>query len=366
MIKAVMDSKLLDLNLDNSCYIVVGGKKSVQQMKSEIEANPLTLCGGEMKEKVSDKYLGDFIHSSGTEASVFCTVSNRFPRISTCIVETRAIIDDCRVNTVGGLVAGLDIWELAIIPSLMNNCQTWINIGKNSLDMLEDLQNTMYRTLLCVPKSCPMPSLVWDMGGILMSYRVIWRKLEFMWTLVNMDEGSLAKEIFMIQKSHELPGLVQECKQWIKEYDLPDVLEKKMSKNEWKQLVKKAVVKENEETLKKRMSNYEKLKNSELISEEFGLKDYVKKLDVHKARIIFKKRSSMTQYVKMNYMSDVSNIKTCWQCQSCSSSIDSMGHVLRCPSYQELREGKDLDCDRDLAKYLHDVFLIRSKLDIEI
>ena len=117
-----------------------------------------------MKEKVFDKYLGDYIHSEGTAASVLCTVKNRFGRISSNIIEVRAIIDDCRVNTVGGLCAELELWEIAILPSLLNNCQTWINISEDSFKLLEDLQNTMYRTLLSVPRSCPIPSLCWDMG----------------------------------------------------------------------------------------------------------------------------------------------------------------------------------------------------------
>ena len=96
-----------------------------------------------MKEKVSDKYLGNNIHSEGIKASVFCTISNRFDRISASIIETRAIIDDCRINAVGGLLAVLYIWELAILPALLNNSQAWTNICDKSLKMLEDLQNTM-------------------------------------------------------------------------------------------------------------------------------------------------------------------------------------------------------------------------------
>ena len=144
MIEAVIESKLLDLNLDKSCFIVIGAKNTVKDIKSEISHHPLTLCGNPMKEKVSDKYLGDYIHSGGTEASVLCTVQNRFGRIKSNIIEARAIIDDCRVNTVGGLVAGIDLWELAIIPSLLNNCQTWVNINEDSFKLLEDLQNSMY------------------------------------------------------------------------------------------------------------------------------------------------------------------------------------------------------------------------------
>ena len=34
-------------------------------------------------------------------------------------------------------------------------------------------------------------------------------------------------------------------------------------------------------------------------------------------------------------------------------------------SYQELRVGKNLTNDKDLEKYLHDVFKIRNKLGID-
>ena len=70
----------------------------------------------------------------------------------------------------------------------------------------------------------------------------------------------------------------------------------------------------------------------------------------------------MLQNVKMNYMSDFRNIQGLWRCSSCEVSID-MGHVLWCPSYQELRSAKDLKNDKDLSKYLHDVLVIRSKLE---
>ena len=73
----------------------------------------------------------------------------------------------------------------------------------------------------------------------------------------------------------------------------------------------------------------------------------------------------MTQFVKMNYMSEIRYMKDLWRCDSCQTSIDNMNHVLCCPSYSELRAGKDLDNDTDMASYLHDVMLIRSRLDIQ-
>ena len=111
-----------------------------------------------MKEKVCDKYLGDFIHSSGPSQSVECTISNRYGRTLLGILETQAIIDDCRINTVGGIQSGLDYWEMAYLPSLINNCQTWTKISDSSIKMFEDLQNTMYQILLNVLCLALIPS----------------------------------------------------------------------------------------------------------------------------------------------------------------------------------------------------------------
>ena len=52
-------------------------------------------------------------------------------------------------------------------------------------------------------------------------------KLNFLWHLKNLDEASLAKEIFQVQKEYKLPGLVSECLQWIRILNLPNILKDK-------------------------------------------------------------------------------------------------------------------------------------------
>jgi hypothetical protein len=82
------------------------------------------------------------------------------------------------------------------------------------------------------------------------------------------------------------------------------------------------------------------------------------------AGTIFKKRASMIRHVKMNYMNEAQYVKDLWMCDICLTQIDSMHHILWCPSYRELRIDKNMDNDRDMARYLHDVIEIRSKLEI--
>ena len=116
--------------------------------------------------------------------------------------------------------------------------------------MLDCLQNTMYRVLLNVPRTCPLPALCWDLGGIQMRYRIVMKKLNFIWHLDNLDDSSLAKQIYEVQKNQFLPGLVQGCSDWIIKLKLPNIVKVKISKPCWKKMVRAAILKENEEDLK--------------------------------------------------------------------------------------------------------------------
>ena len=126
--EAVMESKLLDFNHDKSVVIVMGSKKNKKDIEEEMKEHPLTLCGKRMKTTTNEKYLGDIISSDGLAESVDATVLKRKGNAVTRILETKAVIEDCRANAIGGLVVGIKIWGLAIIPQLLNNSETWTNI----------------------------------------------------------------------------------------------------------------------------------------------------------------------------------------------------------------------------------------------
>ena len=98
---------------------------------------------------------------------------------------------------------------------------------------------------------------------------------------------------------------------------------------------------------------------------EHNRKTVLKVKTVTEARQIFLKKSSMSRYVKFNFMSEARYVKDMWLCDSCQTSIDSMDHVVWCLSYRELRKDKNMNSDKDMAKYLHKVMLIRSKLDLQ-
>ena len=118
------------------------------------------------------------------------------------IFELKAVMEDLRMQIIGGLKCGLDIWELAIVPSLTNNCGTWTDISDQSIEKLEQLQNMFLQTMFAVSQSCPKPALCWDTATLLMQVRVEKAKLSLLHHIKNLEKTSLAKQVYTEQNEH--------------------------------------------------------------------------------------------------------------------------------------------------------------------
>ena len=66
--------------------------------------------------------------------------------------------------------------------------------------------------------------------------------------------------------------------------------------------------------------------------------------------------------VKMNKKSDKKYANELWRCDFCQS-IDSQAHIVWCPAFAPLREGKNLHDDEDLVDYFENVTKIETKLN---
>ena len=164
-------------------------------------------------------------------------------------------------------------------------------------------------------------------------------------------------------QGNEWPGAVKEAKELSKELLIPDVTklrEYEDSDKQWKAKIRKAVSEKNEKDLKDDMEKYSKL--DEMKKERFEIKKYLTDMSMYDARTLFRIRTRMIK-CKMNQPSDKKNKETLWKCSGCDN-IDTQTHILWCPAYQDLREGKSLSNDADIVEYFKKVMLIREKLDL--
>ena len=125
-------------------------------------------------------------------------------------------------------------------------------------------------------------------------------------------------------------------------------------------MVKKAVTSKFEELIKGKMKKMTKLQDGPMKLENFELKTYLSEMSLTDARTLFRIRSQTTD-VNMNQRINKLYAKQLWKCSECGN-IGSQSHILWCPFHANLRQGKSLDSDADLVRYMQQVFTVREDL----
>ena len=88
------------------------------------------------------------------------------------------------MQAMGGLMAAWELWEKALVPSLLSGAGSWVgNIDKAA--------NFFWRLVLSVPESCPKIALRCETGMLGMKWRIWLQKISMVIRIKNKDEDAL-------------------------------------------------------------------------------------------------------------------------------------------------------------------------------
>ena len=215
--------KQLNFHPKKSCYLVIGTEKFKARARLEAEEEPIKLGKAILGEKEEEKYLGDVISSRGLAESVEASVKERVAKTKGSIYELRALIEDFRMQTIGGMEAAIDLYESCIVPSLLSNASTWMEVRKETVERLDGLQDLLGRVLLQVPQSTPKLATRGALGLLGMKWRVWEAKVLLVVAIWEQEEDCLAREVLEEQVRMDWPGLAREVQDICKEIGVPDV-----------------------------------------------------------------------------------------------------------------------------------------------
>ena len=86
-------------------------------------------------------------------------MADREAKVKGAFYEAVVIVEDWRTQVIGGFMSALDLFVLAILPTLLYNCETWVGINKETEERVENLQLFYLRLALRVPQSTPKLAL---------------------------------------------------------------------------------------------------------------------------------------------------------------------------------------------------------------
>ena len=162
----------LSFHPDKSGYILMGSEEQKEEIRKEIRRTPIMLGYIETQEKEADKWLWFWLHSNGLSASVARTVKEREKKVKGAMYEAVAVVENFRAVRISGFQTAINLWELAIILSLLNGCKVWVEIYPETEKHLEDLQINYLSLALQVGPGTPRVALLAQTGVLSMKYRI--------------------------------------------------------------------------------------------------------------------------------------------------------------------------------------------------
>ena len=120
-------------------------------------------------------------------------------------------------------------------------------------------------------------------------------QLSLLHHIATLPSNTLANEIYLVQSQLQLPGLQEECKEFLIYSGVVDI--RKFSKKQWKTFIGRKISEKNELEILSMMSKYKKIHADDYKAESCQVQPYLKVLNCKDARLRFKLRAKMTSTV---------------------------------------------------------------------
>ena len=182
--------------------------------------------------------------------------------------------------------------------------------------------------------------------------------------LEQLDDESLASQVYREQVENKWPGLAEEAEKICAELGVENVNSCRLDAKTYKHLVTLACHQKNEERIK--ASSQKSSKCDRIKHEEYGRKNYLKEKNIKYVRDLFKARFGMSDFAG-NFPNNNKFRKSDWLCK-CGKEKEKEDHIKEgsCEAYKDLREKYDnLEEDNDVLEYFKEVMERREKLEEE-
>ena len=363
----LLKERALSLNGKKSVCLVLGSRKQKKQITEELETNPI-LCGEvEIKEKNTEKWLGQYLSAEGLAASVMETIKAREGKVKGACLEVATILEDWRAQSVGGIEAAFILWEACCVPTILSGAGNWLNITAAAEQKLEALQNWFVRLILRVGPGCPAPSLRWDTGLLGMGLRVWVEKVLLVRHIRSLGADTLAYQVYEEQRRNKWPGLASEAALICEQLGLEDCNSADMaawSTRAYRKLVTEKCRKLDEVRLREAARDLRKC--DRVAGETYGKKEYMRQKTVSEVRQQFYSRFGMQPFAG-NFKHSKKFQSSEWRCK-CGLELEEEAHLTGgdCPVYGDLRaDYPDLGDDEQLVGLFSAILERRGRLEEE-
>ena len=314
-----LSKKGLSINYNKSKFVVIGNKKQRNEILKEASENPIKMGDSYISNSEQEQYLGDMINQEGCAASITATIKERIRKLTSKCHDIIQISESPIMGGLGNSTAPFKLYDATIAEGLLTNCESWIGINQNQIDMLQSFQDKFIKNALRLADSIPKALLTWDIGLTPVKWRIALKKLLFLHRIMLKDIRNITKQVLYEEVIQGIKGLAYECSLLCKEIGLRDI----MFFDTTEGAIKNAVwQKMNEEALVEMQS---KKKVSDRLSDNPEDNSYILQLSLPESRVWIRYRGRAISGVKCNFKNSHKNDLECRFCPRNTDKLDLNG-----------------------------------------
>ena len=303
-----LTKKGLSINYNKSKFVVIGNKKQRREILKETSENPIKMGDSCILNSEQEQYLGDIINQEGCAASITETIKERMRKLTS---KCHDIIQICESPIMGGLgnsTAPFKLFNATVAEGLLTNCESWIGINQNQINMLQSFQDKFIKNTLRLADSIPKAILTWDIGLTPVKWRIAQKKLLFLHRIMMKDIRNITKQILYEEVIRGIKGLAYECSLLCEEIGIQNIMFFETTEAAIKDAVRRKM---NEEALTEMTS---KSKVSDRISDNPRDNSYILELSLPESRVWIRYRGRAISGVKCNFKNSHKNNLECRFC----------------------------------------------------
>ena len=158
----------------------------------------LRVHGYPMKNMNSEKYLGDYITSSGTNTD---TIHHRVSLGNGALAQIRSILENIPLGKQYFKTAFL-LRESIFLNGILYSSESWYGVTEQDISQLEKLDNILLRRIFEVAHSAPLVSLYLESGCVRIRNIIRARRMNYLHHLANLNKEEMLYKFFRCQWDH--------------------------------------------------------------------------------------------------------------------------------------------------------------------
>ena len=271
-------------------------------------------------------YLGDLFNEKGNNDDLIEDRIKRGTKASICI---SSLIKETYLG-----VYELSVWLLLhrslFLSTVLFNSRTWSRLRVKDMEKLQIMQHKFLKKTVGVSSGTPNSFLYLELGVLPIEAEIHKRQLMYLHRILLLPIDDPVHQMFLNIMVFDLNGednWWSQVKILLPKYNLPLCLEdiKKLKKQRFKRMVKKAIHKAVLDDLTKECSSLKKTNN--LTYEKLEMQEYLKVLYPDQARVILKSRCQALDIKTQNTFKFQEGDTIC---RKCGIDEETFDHIVNC------------------------------------